>query len=268
MFREISAFVFMEFKRAFAYKVGTLQFICELAVRALIVVLMSTLWSKWYALYILLPMILSIFFSRALTGFYRVIYRDYWTGRIELFLNLPLKTLSYIFYKSTASYVWAVIQLLVYLPILLYLGPQVSIKGFLLTILAFFLCLLACIGIGLISASMFFLLRAKGGGEPISYIFSLLTELVSGLYYPLTILPYPLQLVSMLLPQTYAFDLIRRAWLNLNSPTIPLHRIFHIDYIIEDIILLLIHSAIWTILGLHCFRRSIDYARKYGLPVR
>ena len=265
MLREVSLFLYMEFKRALAYKISTLRFICGLFIRVLILLLISSLWGREYTFYILLPLIPSIFFSRALISFYRVIQGDYWSGRIELFFNLPLKFLSYIFYKSLASYVWAFLQSLVYIVVILCLNPPLDYRGFPIAFIGVCLCWVACLGMGLVSASMFFYLKAKGGGEPISYLVTLLVELASGLYYPLKILPTFLQFIGLLLPQTYAFDLIRRTVLHLNDFAFP---ISFVNPVFLDLFFLVNYAVMWFLLGYYCFKRSLEYARSYGLPVR
>jgi ABC-2 type transport system permease protein len=66
-------------------------------------------------------------------------------------------------------------------------------------------------GMGLISASMFYLFDFKQQNEPFRFIVEqVLVAVVAGTYYPPTILPLPFQWVAAVLPQTYANDALRR----------------------------------------------------------
>ncbi len=69
-------------------------------------------------------------------------------------------------------------------------------------------------GIGMIGASNFFFLEVKQGREPITWTLGVLTQLFSGLYYPITLFPHELRWISYALPQTYAFDAVRKIAIN------------------------------------------------------
>ena len=71
------------------------------------------------------------------------------------------------------------------------------------------LLVLANAGLGLMGASLFFLLEVKNGQDPITWVYQYLVQLVSGLYVPLTVLPGWLRDMGRALPQTYAFAAMR-----------------------------------------------------------
>jgi ABC-2 type transport system permease protein len=86
-----------------------------------------------------------------------------------------------------------------------------------LALLALVLGLLASAGIGLIAASMVWLMNAWHGTEPIHWLVAVLVPLVSGAYFPPSILPHWLRVISAWLPQTYSLDAIRRSVLGTDS---------------------------------------------------
>ncbi len=69
---------------------------------------------------------------------------------------------------------------------------------------SFLISVLTMIGLGLISASMVWLVGAWHGTEPITWALSLLSNIASGVYFPVEVLPEKLKIVSRILPQTYA----------------------------------------------------------------
>jgi ABC-2 type transport system permease protein len=80
-----------------------------------------------------------------------------------------------------------------------------------LAALALLLGLAATAGIGLISASMVWLIDAWHDTEPVHWLIGVLVPLVCGSYFPPSVLPGWLQVVSAWLPHTYALDAMRRS---------------------------------------------------------
>ena len=64
-------------------------------------------------------------------------------------------------------------------------------------------------GLGVIGASLFFLLEVKSGQEPVTWAYRYLVMIVSGLYIPSTVLPGWLRGIGGVLPQTYTFQVAR-----------------------------------------------------------
>jgi len=110
---------------------------------------------------------------------------------------------------------------------------------------------IAMMGIGIMSAG--FIIRFKRG-DPISWILGILTGLLSGIYYPVSILPKYLQAISKILPPTYAIAALRKTALS-NA---------NISQVSNEIIILIIFALITVPLGLIIFKKSFNYARKQG----
>jgi len=78
-------------------------------------------------------------------------------------------------------------------------------------VIALMLGIMACIGIGMISASIVILVRIVYGVEPISWSINLLSSIVSGVYFPPEILPSWLKVIAYYLPHTYAMNTAKLA---------------------------------------------------------
>jgi len=74
--------------------------------------------------------------------------------------------------------------------------------------------ILAFVGLGLLSASYVLLFKR---GNPVKWLFLGVAGLVSGIMYPVTVLPVPLQWVARLVPVTYSLEGMRAAVLGRAS---------------------------------------------------
>jgi len=93
-------------------------------------------------------------------------------------------------------------------------------------------------------------------GNPLTWAFSWMTQLVSGVFYPLKLLPWYLEWVGRIFPLTYSLDGIRRslqASQDLTSPAV-----------FSDLVSLIVFIAIATPLALYVFKLGYDAARRDG----
>ena len=92
----------------------------------------------------------------------------------------------------------------------LFFGAQFVFSAWPLILLFTIVTLVVAYGIGLISASMFYLFDFKQQNEPVRFLIQqVLVALVAGTYYPPTVLPKAFRIAAFL-PHTYAYDAIRR----------------------------------------------------------
>jgi ABC-2 type transport system permease protein len=106
-------------------------------------------------------------------------------------------------------------------------------------------------GIGLISAGVIMITKQ---GDPVSWIFTILTGLLSGVLFPVEMLPSYLQAVSYLLPTTHALKALR---LTLISGAGLLD-------VTQEIAFLMFVSGLTIPLGLFAFSLGFNKARKAG----
>jgi len=114
--------------------------------------------------------------------------------------------------------------------------------------------IIACLGIGLISASMVWLAGAWHGTEPILWFINLLVGLISGVYFPPEILPPVLRQIAYFLPQTYVLEATRLSILSGSSMELLLPYIF----------VLTIFCLIFLPLGTLLLKCSFKVAAKKG----
>ena len=171
--------------------------------------------------FIISGLMVNVYLDSSLTVYYESIAALY-LGRVGVggvhlsrrdYLRLAgVSPLTFLFARVTWRYLTETLIAVAYLVVgVLLFGLKVSLQAdpwlLALTIL---LGIAACSGIGLISASMYWLAGAYRGVEPISWFIRLLVPLIAGVYVPREVLPEWLIALGDLLPQTYVIDAARR----------------------------------------------------------
>jgi ABC-2 type transport system permease protein len=118
-------------------------------------------------------------------------------------------------------------------------------------LLAFALTLLPFIGLGLISASFIIVFKQ---GSPISMLMAMGTSLLSGVLYPVAVLPDWLKPVSSLLPVTHGLEAIRQVLTQSAISSDIADRLFYLT----------IFSVIFLSIGIYSIHKSLSFARKEG----
>jgi ABC-2 type transport system permease protein len=111
--------------------------------------------------------------------------------------------------------------------------------------------ILSLSGIGLMSAGVIMITKR---GDPISWVFTTLTGLLSGVFFPLEVLPHYLQTVSSILPTTHALRALR----------LTLTRGASLAEIVPELTFLVITSCLTIPLGFLALHLGFDKARKRG----
>lgn len=160
----------------------------------------------------------------------------------------------YIFARVSYQYLTQTIVFLLYFLAGFFLGIRIRPMGDLgLAAAALLLGIVACSGIGLISASMYWLASSYRGVEPIRWTVRTLVPLISGVIVPIHVLPESLQRVSLLLPQTYALRAVRASLAGADLP-----------HVLPDLKALALFSAVLVPAGLLLLKYSIHLERKRG----
>ncbi len=130
-----------------------------------------------------------------------------------------------------------------------YVSPASGVSAIVLSALL----IASHMAIGVLSAGV--IMKTKQG-NPLTWAFSWMTQLVSGVFYPLKLLPWYLEWVGRIFPLTYSLDGIRRslqASQDLTSPAV-----------FSDLVSLIVFIAIATPLALYVFKLGYDAARRDG----
>lgn len=125
----------------------------------------------------------------------------------------------------------------------------------LLTFIAFiFVGFFAYFGIGLISVSFILLFNR---GDPVAYLNSLSTFILGGVFYPSSILPNSLEIMSNLLPLKYIIEPMRA--ISMKDYTSSL------NYFFENFVPLMLLSCFYLIIGFIMLNLSVRLSRKFGV---
>ena len=106
-------------------------------------------------------------------------------------------------------------------------------------------------GVGILSASFIMVLKK---GDPFSWIFTSLSWLVGGVYYPVAVLPEWLQRVSYVFPITHALEGMRLALLQGYTITALLPSIFP----------LILFGVVVTPVSIWIFHKAVRIAKING----
>ncbi|UCE38176.1 MAG: hypothetical protein JSW00_02765 [Thermoplasmata archaeon] len=167
-----------------------------------------------YFSFVLIGIVINQYVLTTLSTYLESLKELYWSNQLEFYLTSPSRLKTFFLSSLTWTYTYATINALLYFAIGIFIFDANLIVNpeAILIIPMLFLLIVGLSGFGLISASMFLLVDAKGEIEPISWGISTLTLLVSGVVFPfeefLNIFP-PLYYVAIVLPQTWAIHGIR-----------------------------------------------------------
>jgi len=163
--------------------------------------------------------------SAILTLPFQSLTTAYWDKRLEVYNCSPSGIWAFI----TGRFIWTffyqlVIQAAVLAAAVGFAGVKLHADIQIGPLIAYYLCFVAtCLGFGLIGASNFVNLEVKQGREPFTWAVDILARIFSGVYYPLAILPVGLQVISRIVPHTYALEGLRLILMQgdgLANPTI------------------------------------------------
>lgn len=207
---------------------------------------------KEYFPYVIIGIALSNYLSVATRGFSQRIRESQITGTLESILLCGIKPKVFLVFSTLYDFLFSTIRIFIYLTI----AFSLSTNGFYLyqggyAFLILLLSIMAFSSMGVLSAG--FVLMFKRG-DPIAIIYSTLSYLFSGVYFPISLLPEPLQILSRLLPMTHSLEGIRMALLTEISPT----------DIMPQIMALLIFSAVLWPISIFIFNLAVRRAQRDG----
>ena len=204
---------------------------------------------------------------------YSRVARIYWGGTMDLYLLSPLSyftPMMGIMFRSVIDDYPRVILSILFGGLLF--GAVFHTAWLGLAALFLLLTLLATFGMGMVSASSFYLFNFKQQTEPVRFLFQdVIIALTAGYFYPLTVLPYPLQILGSFIPHTYALDALRRLVVpggDLVAPALPLQHALPLSPLAVDGLVLALMTLITLPLGWWMYVRGIEKARREGTLTR
>ncbi len=176
-----------------------------------------------------------------------------WEGTLEYTFMAPIKRITMMFgasvYAVIHGFVLTAIQLVV---MAMFFHIDLSQANFWTAIIILLLGTASFVGFGFITSVLPMLFTEYG--DKMGFIVRSVILLVSGVYYPVTVLPKWMQTLSAISPATYVLDGLRRSLINGQ----PIWQMW------SSVIILIISGAVSIPAGLWVFRKGEEYAKRTG----
>ena len=173
-------------------------------------------------------------------------------GTLEALLVTQTEIPTIVFSSSIYSFIWASLRVAVYLIMGAFIfGVNLGNANLAGAFIMLFLTIISFCSLGIISASFIMVLKK---GDPVGWLFTGVSGLLGGLYYPISVLPDWLQTLSYLLPVTYALEGMRMAVLKGYSLT----------ELLPNVLALLVFSIIMLPFSMLAFKFAVRKAKKDG----
>jgi len=163
--------------------------------------------------FVIIGVIFENFSSASIYSFRNALYKEQVEGTLEAALMSSTSLSTFAIGQGIWGFCKAGIGAIVYLAVSLFLGMKITLSlGSLLSLFPFFIVsILSLMGLGIASSGVIIITKQ---GDPLMFTISWVNRLFTGVYYPVSILPFPLQVVSKISPLTYALDGLRLILLN------------------------------------------------------
>lgn len=205
-----------------------------------------------YFSFVIIGIALGGYFGVGLTGFSSALRQAQVTGTLEATMMTPTPISLVIIGSALWSYTFTTFRVIIYLLIgALLLTLDLSQANVLAALLILLLGIISFASIGILAASFIMVLKR---GDPVTAVLGTGANLLGGVFYPVTVLPDWLQIISYLLPITYALRGLRLALLNGAAWAT----------LMPDIVALLLFCVILFPLSLLAFRFAVNRARSEG----
>jgi ABC-2 type transport system permease protein len=176
-----------------------------------------------------------------------------WEGTIEYTFMAPLSRPIHLFGMGLFAIAYGVIRaVLLFAVVALFFSLQLSNANFAAALVVLIVASISFIGIGMMTAVLPLISPEKG--TQLGFVAQGILLVVSGVYYPVSVLPEWMQWLAKISPATYALDGIRDAILNGAG----------ISAMWPNIWPLIIIGVVSVPLGLEVFRHGERYAKRHG----
>lgn len=204
-----------------------------------------------YFAFAIIGVALSGYFTLGLTAFASTLRESQTTGTLEALLMTPAPLPLVVIGSAVWSYTFTSLRISLYLGMGMLLGLSLRGANYAAALVTLLLAVIAFAGIGILSAAVIMIIKR---GDPLTGILGSLSNLLGGVLYPIEVLPDWLQVVSRLLPITYALRAMRDALLRGASWR----------ELAPDLGVLALFCAVLLPLSLWVFRLAVQRARREG----
>jgi len=176
-----------------------------------------------------------------------------WEGTIEYTFMAPLSRPIHLFGMGLFAIVYGIIRaILLFGVVALFFDVNVGGANFIAALVILLIASIPFIGIGMMTAVLPLISPEKG--TQLGFIAQGILLVVSGVYYPVSVLPEWMQWLATISPATYALDGMRDAILEGDGITMMWDEIWP----------LIVIGLVSIPLGLEVFRRGERYAKQHG----
>ncbi len=176
-----------------------------------------------------------------------------WEGTIEYTFMAPLSRPIHLFGMGLFAIVYGVIRaIMLFAVVALFFHLELANANFVAALVVLIVASISFIGIGMMTAVLPLISPEKG--TQLGFVAQGILLVVSGVYYPVSVLPEWMQWLAKISPATYALDGIRDAIINGAG----------VSAMWPNIWPLLIIGVVSVPLGLEVFRRGERYAKRHG----
>lgn len=201
--------------------------------------------------YLIIGTAFTSFLGASLHSFQSTIRSEQQMGTLEYLLISNTRLELLLTYSGLMNFVNALVNTAILLVVVVFVFDvplEVNLVG---SMLAMILTITSLSGIGLMSAGVIIVTKV---GDPITWVLTTLTGLLSGVLFPVEYLPSYLRSISMLLPTTHALHALRLALMQ-NAP---------LSEIAPQLFLLFIITLVTVPLGFIVVRLGFNRARRAG----
>ncbi len=205
-----------------------------------------------YFAFVLIGIAFTGYQGVALYSFSGVIQSAQAMGTLEAMLVTPTRLSTLLFGSSLWNFAFTSLRVIVYLLMgVLVFDVRLGGANLLSALVILALTILSLSSIGILSACFIIVFKQ---GNPLNFVIGSVSSLLSGVYYPVAVLPAWLQVVAKVYPLTYTLDAMRRALLTGAS----------VIELLPEIGALAGFSVALLPLSLLAFRQAVKQAKRDG----
>ena len=176
-----------------------------------------------------------------------------WEGTIEYTFMSPASRATHLIGTSIYAVIYGIARTIIMLGVVaLFFDLELSRANYLAALLILATCSISLVGFGMVAAVMPLLSPEKG--QQVTFIIASALLLISGVYYPIEVLPDWMQALARISPVYYALEGIRNTLIDGTS----------LGHEWSNLWPLLIMGAITVPLGIQIFQLGERYAKRTG----
>jgi ABC-2 type transport system permease protein len=164
-----------------------------------------------YFSFVLIGIAFGSYFGVGLSSFSSSLRSAQTTGTLEAMLSTPTRLSTIILSSAQWNYLITTLRVLLYLLIgALFLDVHLNNANYMAALIVLLLTVITFSSLGIIAAGFIMVLKR---GDPVTWIFGTVSNLLGGIYYPIAVMPDWMQNLAKLIPVTYALRAMRLALL-------------------------------------------------------